>query len=392
MLLLVIALGIYQPELWQVYPSMDEIRCISASSNRLFVAVPRGVYILNRFDYSYVRCLTRADGIEDEVELCAWNPVRSNLLILAAGRLYEYSDVSDRASELSPPFSGIRSIGIAADGAYFDTDKGLFRKHRVAPEFFPVQTLPRTITWYGERDTAQPQDYVVLNPYFVTDEYLNQYQLSRVRADPVRRKLLVWAEGYGLLIYSLTTGAQEAHIRLGPLARAESFIRLDGRLWFFRPDQSAALDQSGNWNRFLTRPGDPPQTASLLLSGRVTDLARRERLLAVLPDAQDMTESSDDSGRVLSRTDSLPPSVPRSLLLGTDYGLYRLDDKGSLTTLLKLNRPVYALARLEDSVLVGTDLGLFLLAGDSLLDVADPFGRSDWGVYDIAQGAAGLFL
>ncbi len=384
---------------------MDEIRCISASANRLFVAVPRGVYVLDRFDYSYIRCLSRADGIDD-VELCAWNPLRSNLLILAAGRLYEYSDVADRASELFPPFAGIRSIGIAADGAYFDTDKGLFRKHRVAPEFFPVQNLPRSIVWYGERDTSRPQDYVLLNPYFVTDEYLNQYPLSRVRADPVRRKLFAVAEGYGLLVYSLTTGVQEAHIRLGPLARAESFIRLDSRLWFFRPDQSAALDQLGNWHRFLTRPGDPPQTASLLLSGRITDLARRERLLAVLPDAGHdrnpgtaiQFPSAKTGGCTLFVDSGLcpkpepDPSTPRSLLLGTDYGLYRLDHEGRLTPLLKLSRPVHALARLQDSVLVGTDLGLFLLAGDSLLEIADPFGRSDWGVYDIVQGPAGLFL
>ncbi len=355
---------------------MDEIRCISTSPSRLFVAVPQGVYILNRFDYSYVRCLNRADGIDGDVELCAWNPGRGNLLVTTADRVYEYSDVSDRVSQLFPPFSEVRSIGIA-DAAYFDTDKGLFRKHRTLPEFTPVQNLPREVAWYGERDTSRPQDYVFLNPYFVADEHLNQYTISQVRPDPVRRKLFVVAPGYGLLVYSLSSGTRETLIRLGPADRARNFIRFDGQLWFLTPNRSTALDPLGHWRYFLTRPGDPPQTASRLLQRGVTDLIRNERLFCVL----------SESGLPALDSSSHPP-----LLVGTSDGIYRLDGKGRLSSVLKLNRPVYALARLRDSVLVGTDVGLFLLTGDSLLSITDPFGRSDWGVYDIVQSRAGLLL
>jgi hypothetical protein len=376
-LVILLTLGVYQPELWQVYPSMDQVRCLSFSTNRLFVAVPRGVYLLDRFSYSYVRCLNQADGLAGDVMLCAWNPGRSNLLITTPDHLYEYSPVSDQVTELFPPFTLIHSVGIAPDGAYFDTDQGLFRKHRVAPEFNPVQNLPRTITWYGDRDTSRPQDHVVLNPYFVSDEYLNSYPLSRVRADPVRRKLFATAEGYGLLVFDLRTGAREAHVRLGPGAHPRNFIRLAQTLWFLSPDHSAALDRLGRWNYYLTRPGDLPHPGLPLLAGAITDLARRERLLSVLPD---------------SAPQSLDSLHHRSFLLGTDYGLYRLDDRNRLVSLLKLNRPVYALARLKDSVLVGTGQGLFLLAHDSLLDIADPFGRSDWGVFDMVQSSTGLFL
>ncbi|MEO0078365.1 MAG: hypothetical protein ABIK86_05120, partial [candidate division WOR-3 bacterium] len=263
---------------------MDEIRCISASPSHLFVAVPGGVYVLGRFDYSYVRCLNRADGIEGEVELCAWNPGRANLIVTTGSRVYEYSGISDRLSQLFPPFSEVRSIGIA-DAAYFDTDKGLFKRHRTLAEFEPIQNLPRNVVWYGERDTSRPQDYPFLNPYFVTDEQLNQYPISKVRPDLVRRKLFAVAPGYGLLVYSLFSGTRETLIRLGPADRTQNFVRFDGQLWFMTPGRSTAFDPLGQWRYFFTRPGDLPQTTSRLLHRSITDLIRNERLFCVLAES-----------------------------------------------------------------------------------------------------------
>ena len=75
-LLLLALLGIYHPENWQVFPSLDEIRCISSTGSEVYVAVPSGVCVLDRPRYRLVRTLTLADGIAGEVRLCAHNPSR----------------------------------------------------------------------------------------------------------------------------------------------------------------------------------------------------------------------------------------------------------------------------------------------------------------------------
>jgi hypothetical protein len=357
--------GMYNPQDWQNYPSMTDVRCITSSPTNLYVAVPGGVYVLDRYDYHYVRCLTRADGIVDEVNLCAWNPARSDLFITTPGRLYEYLPATGLFSQLAPPFKEVRSIGIAPDGAYFDTENGLYGRRRTVDEYFPARSLPSKVTWYGRRDTSNPQDYVFLTPYFVTDEQLANYSMTLVRRDVLNRKLFVATDGYGVLVYNAHSGLKEDHIRLGPgIASVRRIIRLDNRLWFVGLDRTDALDSAGDWNYYLTRPGDISLTGFRLLLPTIANLNRNERLSALLP----------DSGE---------------LLLGTDRAIYVLGKNSRLTTLVKLEYRANALLKLRDSLLVGTDNGLFMLEGDSLSELVDPYGRTDWGVYDIVRSSAG---
>ena len=360
-LLLAALLGIYSPRDWRSYPSMDQIRCISTSPTQLFVAVPKGVYVLDHNDYAYLRCLTEADGIRDDVNLCAYNPSRAALLVSASGHLYEYITATDLVAPLAPPFEEIRSIGIARDGAYFDTEKGLFKKHRTADLYTEIQSAPAAVTWYGQRDSSRPEDYVFLTPYFVTDEQLATYPLTLVRRD---RKLYVAAAGYGLLVYNSRLGIREAHVRLGPSGDARRVTRLDNRLWFLGNERMTVLDSAGGWQYFLTRPGDIALSGFRLLFGNVAQLDRNERMNAFLA----------DSGR---------------LYIGTGRGLYVMGPDSRLTELLRTNRHINALLKLRDSILVGADEGLFLLEGDSLSSVVDPYGRVDWGVYDIARTRSG---
>jgi len=357
-------LSIYNPAHWLSFPSLDSIRCISFSNRDLYLAVPDGVCIIERRQLRLTRTLTAADGLQGRIRLCAWNPLRSSLFIATDGHLYEYLPGPDAIQELFPPFTQVKSIGITPAAVFFDTDKGLFQKHRVAP-LFSESREPAAADWFGERDSSRPQDYIFLTPYFVTDDQLLTHRIIRVRADTRARRLFAAAENYGLLVYNTSSGFTEAHVRFGPSGRVGRILEHDGRLWFFGDNRAASLDSAGNWNYFYSGSGSFPAAGISLLLPEVIELNRTRTIRAALP---------ADSG---------------ALLLATDRGLYRLAADRSLTPLLDIERPVFTLCRFADSILAGTDEGLYLVTPDSLIRLYDPSARFDFGVYDIARTRSG---
>ncbi len=344
---------------------MDKVNCITTSPRRIYIAVPDGVCILRRSDFRLVRTLTRADRITEPVRLCAYNPVRADLFITTENHLYQYLTMTEVLTELDPPFKHVFSIGIAPDGAYFDTEAGLFSKHRIAQQFNKVGSLPREITWYGERDTSIPRDYTFLVPYYITDDQLNNHPIELVYKDTRARRLYAAARDYGVTVYSLSFGFPEHHIQMGPSSDpVRRIINLDGRLWFVGDNHTVYLDPQGSWDHFRTRHGDLPGAGFRLLFPNLLDLGRRENINAVLEDSQ-------------------------SVYLGTDKALYLMGPKGKLTSILTLNFPVNGLTQLGDSLLIATDYGLFAMAGESLSEVRDPFDRTGFGVYSIARTKTG---
>ncbi|MBN2465359.1 hypothetical protein JXD38_07020, partial [candidate division WOR-3 bacterium] len=115
-LLLFVLLGMYRPENWTVFPSLDEVRCISSTGSEVFVAVPSGVCVLDRPRYNLIRTLNQADGISGEVRLCAHNPSRGDVYITTDGHIYRYVPATGRVEELTAPFKWVSSIGIADSG------------------------------------------------------------------------------------------------------------------------------------------------------------------------------------------------------------------------------------------------------------------------------------
>jgi len=364
-LLLLALLGLYHPENWQVFPSLDEVRCISTTGSEIYVAAPAGVCVFDRTRYRLVRTLTAADGIAGEVRLCAHNSARGDVFITTDGHIYRFVPATGQVEELLAPFKSVSSIGTAKDGAYFETDAGRFFRARNAADFAPVDECPPDLTWYGSRDTLDPRDFPILAPYFVMDEQLINHQLTRVRPDRGSKRLFAAAQGYGIVVYSTRTGFSEAHIRFGPSsAQVRRIARLDNRLWFVGGQTAVALDSAGDWNYFLTRPGDLSTSGFRLLLGNVTNLERNEGLSALLADSA-------------------------GLLLGTDYGIYSLGSDNKLTQLLDLPRRVSGLLRLRDSIIFGTEQGLFLSSADGVVQYSDPYGATDWGVFDIVRAASG---
>ncbi|HTW90234.1 MAG TPA: hypothetical protein VMH22_00800 [bacterium] len=370
-LLLLALLGMYHPENWQFFPSMDEVRCISASVSEVYVAVPTGVCVFDRPRLRFVRALTVADGLTGEVRLCAHNPSRGDVFIATDGHIHRYVPATGLVEELTAPFKNVSSIGIAENGAYFETDAGPYFRASNALDFNRVSEFPSDLTWYGGRDTLKPRNFPFLTPYFVTDEQLINHPITLVRPDKSNKRLFAAVQGYGIVVYNPRSGFSEGHIRFGPstsgsgLPSSVSHIaRVDNRLWFIGGSTAISLDSTGDWYYFLTRPGDLVTGGFQLLYGNVTSLERDHGLTAI---------SADSSG----------------LLLGTTDGIYSLGSNKKLVQLLSLPRQANGLLRLHDSLIFGTDQGLFLSTRDSAAEYTDPYGATNFGVFDIASAGNG---
>lgn len=365
-LFLVLVATILQPQYRHDYPSMDEIRCLSASANRLYVAVPRGVYVIDRGSYGYDAAVTSADGLEGEVRLCAFNPARNELIIACDERLYSYSGATGMVTRLTPPFKEIHSIGITSDGAWFETESGFWSKQRVADEY-KQGTPPAGTVWYGNLDTLMPRDYMFLNPWFYTDNQLITYQMTLVRPDAQGRRLIVALDHDGALVYGIRTGIIEARVRFGPVgSRVRSVQKIDGRLWFLGNDIITATDSENGWSYYRTAAGMPLPSGSGLLNRALLSLDMRETTRALL----------NDSGR---------------LLVGTDRGLYSLGLNGELIMVTEPDVPVNALFQRDGRLVMGTSEGLFAVEPESIVRVDDPYFRSDWGVFSSTRTADGRF-
>ena len=362
LLILAVASALYNPDNWLTFPSLHDVRCIATSRSRLYIAVPQGVYILKRGNYRHVRTLTRADGLDGEVRVCAHNPARNELLVATDEHLYRYGSTANAAVELFAPFHKVFSIGIDSSGAVFDTDKGLYAGRGADPGFKKMETPSTGLIWYGRRDSSDPRDHVFLAPYFITDPQLIQHDMTLVRRDPRSRRLYVATADYGVFVYDPTSGFVDRHIRFGPPPeRVRRITRMGRETRFTSEAWRTSVDDAGNWSYRRTRYGDIFTGADHLPAATLRDLDRREHVNAV-------------AGNAGNR-----------LYVGTDEALYSVGSDGRYERLLQPGRPVKAVSLAGDTLLFGTDYGLYRFHDGEMLEIRDPFDRTGFGVYAIAR-------
>jgi ligand-binding sensor domain-containing protein len=368
----------FEPRYWLYYPAMSEIGSITFSNRRVFIAVPDGIYILDHQN-RHQRTLTAADGIIEKIRFAAFNPSGNELLIVCPNRLYQFLPGTGQVYQLNPPFKNVRSIAITNSGAFFETELGTFQK--LFPDRYQrVESIPGAarqadeaaipVTWYGANDTTTIHTWTFLSPYFILDEQKKPRPLTKAYPNERTGRLYVTSPNYGVIIYNLRSGFKEGEIRLGPPAEpVRKIVNLQGHLWFLTDEGNLLLDSAGNWRSYSIPPGEFSfQTGQLLLTDAILDLKRRQGISAIL---------------------SLAPATT---ILGTEQALYAIGPDGKPALITELFHPVNALASVRDSILVGTDDGLFILTCDTLTRITDPFARFDWGVYSITQTRGKTFF
>jgi len=255
-------------------------------------------------------------------------------------------------------------------GAFFQTETGLFQKQRTADAYKPVASVPEPVTWYEEKDTLTPQSFPFLTPYFIVDEELNTCPFTSVWLNNYDRRLFVFARGYGILIYNSRTGFKERDFRPGPPPlKINQIIATGDTTYFLSHDRIIALDPAGNWRQFSPGP-----------------------LTVVRPGMPTIFPALTQLNRQRTTVTTIFISHPETVLLGTDNGIYRVHPDQKVYRFTDFPHPVNALARMRDSLLVGTDNGLFLMVNDTFTPVTDPFARTDFGVFNIARTRGTTFF
>jgi hypothetical protein len=359
----------YEPSFWQHFPAVNQIGSITFGNRQVYIAVPDGIYILDLFSHRHLRTLTAADGITDKIRFCAFSPSTRELLIAGTENLYQFVPATGRVTPLHPPFSRIRSIAIAANGVFFETEQGLFKKIGPNDQYQPGSSIAAPVRWFGEKDTIPLRNWTFLTPYYILDEQLTPRQLARAYPEERTGRLYVTCPGYGIIIYNLRSGMRTGEIRPGPpAAEISSIIPSTAGLWFLGPDGALLLDSTDTWHHFIELSGNRSFNRLLpLFSPELLDFNRQKPITSLI--------------QFNNRT-----------YIGTDYGIYTLNSAGKPEPLVQLNQPVNVLAVVRDSLIVGTDNGLFLLINDTLTPVSDPYARFDFGVYSSARASNTVFF
>lgn len=359
----------YKPDCWLHYPAMNEIGSVTFSHRQVYIAVPEGIYIIELLTHRHIRTLTAADGISDKIRFCAFNPSTSELLIVGTQNLYQFIPALGQVNLLHPPFPQIRSLAIARNGVFLETEGGLFRKIGPNDLYQPGTRMVEPVQWFGERDTASIRKWTFLTPYYIMDEQLRIHPLVKAYSEQRTGRLYVTSPGYGVIIYNPRSGFKENEIRFGPPEREITNIIPSSRgLWFLASTATSLLDSAGNWHHLPNQTGELFFNRLEPLPGlKLTEFNQQEHIHTLLP-------------------------FKNQTYIATNSGLYTLNPQGKPEIIIRVNERINTLAVVRDSLLVGTDNGLFLFVGDTLTPVSDPYARFDFGVYSIAQTSHTTFF
>jgi hypothetical protein len=321
---------------WLNLPAWTEVVSITADNYAGYVAVPRGVYQINKTDRRLVRTFTASDGIRGTVRAIAWDQQSSMLWILSTANLLSINPFSNLSFAYDLPEPGINSLGMSRNYVYLAEGDNYHRLDKASGRIEKVNPVSRGVTWYGEKSPQQPADYPFLVPYLLFDRQQRQHPMTSVFPDG--RKLWVGTENYGVFLYNLTTKLPIAHWRFGPAGnQIREILKLNDGIWFAGDEQMTRYDvQRDSWSYFDTPFNAFFLDSALLLRPKILDLGHREQILALAGDSS-------------------------LFWLGTEDGIYSYQPKANvLTRLLRLKAPANRILLERDSVFFGTDDGLIV--------------------------------
>jgi hypothetical protein len=242
--------------------------------------------------------------------------------------------------------------------------------------FSQAESLPTTITWYGARSNSQIRSYTFLTPYQYIDYEFNRYSITCFYKD--FNRLWVGTNGYGILIYNLSSTRMLNHYRFGLNKPSPFIFTTDEGLWFENIDYPRSFVRynpiSDEWSYFNTKAGINPPYKSNFYSFKIFDLIRTEEITNLVQDSNTYWISTNQSLYLYN---------PKSLTLDQIFlpGGHRLNNVRTLF----LN---------GSELLIGTDNNL--LAYDKrtkrFSQVNNPDGSFDFGVSDIVRGNDKLYF
>lgn len=368
----------YNPADWLHFPVTSEIRSITSGPSNEYITVSEGIFVLDKFTNNIERTIISSDGISFPIKLTAYDAEMGILWILSeyGDRLTEYYPHTNIKYEVNLPFR-TNSLGVADKYIYFDFGGSkIFRMDKRTLSFSVAKKLPKTIIWYGERSLTKLRNYSFLTPYFYYDDYFNRYEITCIFQEP--NKLWVGTNGYGALIYQLSSTRLLQHIQFGLKNISKRIWKTNEGLWFLTEDFPPTLirynPETEEWKYFDTRPGFLSAYSSDLISFKFFDLMYHEEIMDLIQDN-------------------------KSFWISTDRSLYFYDThKSILENILlpdgrRLNN-INTLFLYSNQLLIGTDNGLLIYNKmiKRFLQIKDPNQELNWGVFDIVQGKDRLYF
>lgn len=234
--LLFLFFTIYNEKLWINYLAFDTVLTITGDEKRVYVGTPYGILIFDAQKIRYLRTLTKLDGILENLKFVIYDrEINSLWLVDNNSNLMNYHPLTKKR-ELFKIGILPKAIGVANQFLYFIADSDTYQWDKRKKRLLKIkETKDTAIFWYGEKKKYLPQNFPFLTPYYYMNENLNKYFYKEVFL--INRNLWVSANGYGILVFDITT---KNLIKTFPfnniLSRIKKILKLKENIWLLTDD------------------------------------------------------------------------------------------------------------------------------------------------------------
>lgn len=352
---------IYQPEHWQNFPRMGEIKNFTADAfNTAYVVTKDAIIELNPFSHLPQRTFSSSEGLPDDLSLTIFDPYTNKFwLVTDDGYLFSFQPSGRITTRITVgPYTGIQQIGINQTHIFIHhppETTAVGKQSRQEEEIAPGDD----ISWVGGFDPVSfRRDYPLLHPWVLDDPACPMIPFSQVFSH--RHNAYVAVPGYGYLVYDELSWREGLRYQSPQAEGVHSIISADSSIYAFGRNgvDQVVLDSDRLVYRDFSRWGTT-LTPQPTWSRGISDKLRRINF--------DRVQLMGDNLFLVDNNEAIVFNVPErtiSKLTSVDY-IYDLDYR-------------------YDSLLVATDDGVFLtVISDSsiepqpLIDARSKLYRSD---------------
>lgn len=225
MLLLFGIISLFDPLEWIEYRDYRYIQSIDVDTRWVWVASTDGIIRYDKLREIWEIPRSRIT-FPDNIRIIGIDDFSHYIWFATTSVLARYNATLKDIDQYSLPIQGIPSqIAFTKDAVLINIQDRYYKFDRGTRKFKKID-MENNVDW---KPTNQPQDFILLSPYFVQDKHLCVYHMTCVASDG--RSLWVGTRGAGLYRYDIYSYESENLCFGVPRGRIRAIHPDDGKIW-----------------------------------------------------------------------------------------------------------------------------------------------------------------
>lgn len=378
--LIFLSFYIQEPWRWKSVGDFRVVNSIACEQRYVYIAGANGIIRFDKLKERWETPITR-NPFPDSINLIAIDVGANEVWFTTNRAIGRYNPVFEdyQVIEFLTGFANTCSIGISVDYVYLWNRNQCISLNKLNNEWNPlIGNLPQA-DWFPK---TSPSQYPWLAPYYVTDKYLNQYQMSCATQDG--QWLWVGTRGQGVYKYN-TISQMDEHYVLGIYgARTKAMLKDGDYIWVGNAQEIIRWNLSkGTSNYYLQMEGFTllgsgiPEVKASEVSSIVGD---DKRIWVGTAQGLFQFDRQSETWNRLSSDEITSMTIDKGRIwIGTRSGLAKLENK--VISKILNNIWVNDVKTKGDELWVATSKGILRKSGDKWTKFDDQAKILPHGVY-----------